>query len=241
MSSLLVHTPEFVEAPTNSSNVSLPRHSVIVSGADSFIELFTSLLSYKVTPHTALSRCAELCCEKRLRTAAEKLVEEIEGGALLSQAMAKQQEFFGDLLITFVTLGEAGYGLCKSLQRYLSMQEQRQRNDQLPSPLATTRNTRDFALVTGTLMDLGVSVPDALTLAALDKPGRFRRSIERSVKEITAGEEVSDALEEKSRVNIFRFGFDHLFLNTVRLGENTNSLGRMLVDFGSKTWSLQRL
>lgn len=205
---------------------------------DTLLGMYASFLGLPKTPSAALYALQDACTTKRMKRVVSGLADGVEQGRGISQVLENQRILFGDLAAVFASLGESGCGLRASLERYGKFRHEVACYDLMRPPGASTYHTRRFALLSGTLMDMGMNAPQAFHFGALEHPMRFRRAVQKAVQLISAGEDFSESFEPRHRFFPFRFGFDPFFLNVVRAGEQEGGLARLLIDFGSKEWGL---
>ena len=240
----------------------LPRIPARVSQGDAFIQVFHSVLMSTRAPVEALRHALDVFPHSSVDREVERILLSVEGGASLSQAFAgydctsrriskSAPAFWGEILPAFLARAEdrinfierqgGGIGLQHVLGRYLEVQQQREINRCSPRPKCTSPLTRDFALVAGTLLDMGELPPAVFTVAASDKPQRFRAAVARAVGIIEEGNDsLASSFEPERGWHPFAFKFDPLFIRALSSGEASGGVARMLIEFGSQPWSLGR-
>jgi type II secretory pathway component PulF len=240
----LKETRNLDDSPARSSEFKLPNIHPTASDGDLLLLTFVSNLSSPRAVVGAWMDCEAQCSRSRMKSVANSVAQEIEGGMSMSEAMTRHDKVFGAIAIGFIELAEHGLGMKASLQKYFELQERRETNSHKALPRGISPHTLDFALVAGVLMKCGAAVTDAFSIAASDRPKKFKAEVARVVKAIQGGDEIADAFNPENGKGIFRFKFDERFRKVLGSAEATGKsqqLAEALEIFGGYNWAVHQL
>src|SRR5436190_822454 len=164
-----------------------------------------------------------------LKNSLQDVVEDIESGLTLSEAMQKHPKAFDRLYCNMIKAGEAGGALEAILQRLADFKEKAQslkRRIKLMIPVMGTIVEKSTVARTmrtlGTLVQSGVPILESLNIVR-DTAGNavFERAFTRIYESIREGETIAQPLKEARIV-------DDIVVNMIDVGEETGDLDTML-------------
>ncbi len=164
--------------------------------------------------------------DRRLGRTLSRVSDDIYSGTSMLDALQRERRVFGDMVITYLRLGENHVGGTESLLAYLRMrQEQREVGGWRPRARFRL-TTRRFALAFAGALDVSGNVPGSLQCASTELRPRLQRRLGSSMESIKEGEPLVRAIP--IRIPLILPGFERAFAKLVDIGEETSSLPAVL-------------
>lgn len=164
--------------------------------------------------------------DRRLGRTLSRVADNVYSGTSMLDALQRERRVFGDMVITYLRLGENHVGGTESLLAYLRMrQEQREVGGWRPRARFRL-TTRRFALAFAGALDVSGNVPGSLRCASTELQPRLRRRLSSSMGSISEGKTLGWAIP--IRIPLILPGFERAFATLVSIGEETSSLPAVL-------------
>lgn len=195
-------------------------------GGERALAMVGSLMSEGVGFLDAVHMIGWARIDRRLGRTLSRISDRICSGTSMLDALHRERSVFGDMVITYLRLGESHVGGTESLLAYLRMrQEQREVGGWRPRSRFSLV-TRRFALAFAGALDVSGNVPGSLRCASTELRPRLRRRLSSSMESIKEGGPLGRAIP--IRIPLILPGFERAFAKLVEIGEETSSLPAVL-------------
>ena len=174
---------------------------------------------------TSLSKAAELPLNSKVIKALTAIVERVEGGDSLSEAMNAHEDIFDQGYRSMVAAGEIGGILDIAFQRINERLVLNEKIAKDPCVPYTKPEIRRFASDLGSFVTMGVPILSAIQMAAVGHRPELVEAITAIHDAIREGDSMIAPMMRRPEI------FDAAILHVVHIGEETGDLDTGLLNF----------